>query len=127
MTATNKKPRKTDRDTEKVGGVDIMAIGRWAKSNPWVLALIAGGGGFGGEQISALVGQPVEAKHIIAAILAFALLDVFNRMLKRLDKIEERLADGTEVMERHDQTLAELLAWREDCCEEGGKKVKKSI
>lgn len=114
MSDTDKKTRKVRRDTGKVPGLDLMAFVKWAKSNPWILALLAGGGGIGGEQIGALIGQPVAAWQIVVAVGGFALLDIFSRMLKRLDKIEERLGEGTEVMERHDKALLELLAWREE-------------
>lgn len=106
--------RKHARDTEKVKGLDIVAVAKWAKSNPWVLAVIAGGGGVGGEQLSALIGQPIAAWQIILAVGGFAMLDIFSRMLRRLDNIEDRLSEGTDVMNRHEIALAEIIAWRED-------------
>lgn len=114
MADTDKTTRKVKRDTEKDAGLDIVTVAKWAKSNPWVLAVIAGGGGIGGEQLGALIGQPIAAWHVALAVGGFALLDIFSRMLRRLDTIEERLAEGTDMMERHDKTLGELLAWREN-------------
>lgn len=111
MTDTN--PRETERDTEKVSGLDLSAVLKWAKTNPWVLAVVASGSSLGGEQVSELIGQPIAAWQIMVGVGGFALLDIFTRMLKRLDKIEARLAEGTKVMERHDVALVELLAWRE--------------
>ena len=108
-------------DTGKVNkGFDIVAVLKWAKSNPWILAAVAGGGGIGGEQISTLFGQEIPAWQIVVGIASFALIDLFGRVLKRLDAIEVRLGEGTALMKEHDKALVELLAWREHITEAPG-------
>ena len=111
---TGKVKPRDGRDTEKIKGLDLMAALKWAKLNPWVLTVIALGGGTGGQEALAQFGQQVQWWQIALAVAAFAVFDLGARMLRRLDRIEERLADGSKVMHGNRGDIDSLLDWKRE-------------
>lgn len=121
MADTDKKTRKVKRDTDTVKGLDLSTAIKWAKSSPWVLAMLAGGGGFGGQEIANVLGGQVVWWQIALGVAGIALFDLGSRGLRRLeraeeslDRIEQRLAEGTSVMRGLRTDVDDLRAWRQE-------------
>lgn len=117
-TPTQPTAAKDAKRTDKLK-LDLASVMRWAKGNPWVLLLLASGGGFGGQEIATAIGQNVQWWWIALGVAGFALMDVFARLLRRVDRLVDDIGDikaglarGAQKFEHLEGDVKSLRDWR---------------
>lgn len=111
---------ETSRDSSKIAKpFDFAALVKAAKSNPWILAIIALGGGTGGSELLSKVGQNVEWWWIALAVVGMGALNYFADFARRVERIGEDVAEmkgdlkaGREKFEHVEADIASLKAFR---------------
>lgn len=127
------KPRDTDRDTDKVkSAFDLAALISKAKANPWVLVLVALGGGTGTQEVLAQLGQNVQWWWVALAVAGYGLLQYAADSAKRQEKVRETLHEikmqlklGTERFEYIEREVRSLNDWRNEVAQSGHKPRKR--
>lgn len=133
---------KTTETTRASGpipkGLNVGDIIKWAKSNPWVLVVAALGGGKGGEQVLAEIGQRVEWWWIALAVVGVGILSYMTESAKRAERLAskvDRVADaltgiqadlkvGALKFEHLESDVASLRQWRHEITAETFKKAR---
>lgn len=122
---------KTSETTRSSGpipkGFDLAKLIMWAKGNPWVLVILAAGGGTGTQQVLAELGQRVEWWWVALGVVGFGILNYFTESAKRQERLAmklDRMADaltgiqadlkiGALKFEHLECDVAELKEWRQ--------------
>lgn len=117
-------PRKGESDTGKLP----RSIGDWiklAKGNPWVLALVALGGGTGTQEALAQMGQRVEWWWVAIAVAGYGVLQYFADSSRRQEQMQRDIAEfktevlsalrvGSEKFENLEGEVKSLNGWRKE-------------
>ena len=120
---------ETTRDSGKLAKpFDLATLIKAAKSNPWILALLALGGGTGGQELLAKVGQQVEWWWIALAVVGFGLMNYLTDFAKEVRNIGKDVADmkgdlkaGREKFEHLEEEVKSLKAFRHELTAEALK------
>lgn len=119
----------TTRDSGPIPkGFDLAKVIGWARGNPWVLVLLAAGGGTGTQQVLAELGQKVEWWWIALGVVGFGILNYFTESAKRQERLAsklDRMADalsgiqadlkvGAAKFEHLENDVASLRQWRHE-------------
>lgn len=124
---TAKVSPRAGKDTDKrPQPLDLVAVVKWAKSNPFVLAVIALASGAGGQEAMGALGQNVQWWMIAAGVGALAVFQHFADQAKRQDRviielreIKKQLADGSARFDDLDSRVGKLEAERQAYAEKG--------
>lgn len=105
--------RKSETPTEKIPG-GLMALISKAKSNPWVLVVLALGGGKGTEEVLAQLGQNIQWWWIALGIGGFSIVDAAGRLLRDVSEIKAALKVGAEKFTHIEAEVKSLHDWRKE-------------
>lgn len=106
-------PRKSDTPTEKIPG-GILALIAKAKSNPWVLVVLALGGGTGTQEVLAQMGQNIQWWWVALGIGGFSIVDAAGRLLRDVSEIKASLKVGAEKFTHIEAEVKSLHDWRKE-------------
>lgn len=119
---TAKVAPRSGEDTDKVkSAFDIAALVSKAKSNPWVLVVLALGGGTGTQEVLAQLGQNVQWWWVAIAVAGYGMLQYMSDSAKRQEKVRETLSEiktqlklGTDRFEHIEREVRSLHDWRKE-------------
>lgn len=127
---TDSKTRTdTTRDSGPIPkGFDLAKLISWARGNPWVLVVLAAGGGTGTQEALAAMGQKVEWWWVAIGVVGFGILNYFTESAKRQERLAtklDRMADaltgiqadlkvGALKFEHLENDVASLRQWRHE-------------
>lgn len=106
-------PRKGESDTGKLP-TSIGGLLKKAKENPWVLLVVALGGGTGSQEVLAQLGQHVQWWWVALGIGGFAAVDAATRLLRDVSEIKASLRVGAEKFEHLESDVKSLHDWRKE-------------